>query len=37
MLTSIFNIIVTDVIIILLFQQQHPPEMNQWQSFLHHG
>ena len=30
--TSVCNIFLTEVIIILLFQQQHAPEMNQWQS-----
>ena len=31
--TGVFNVFLTeDIINILLFQQQHAPEMNQWQS-----
>ena len=30
--TSVFNVFLAEVIIVLLFQQQYAPEMNQWQS-----
>ena len=30
--TSVFNVFLTEDNIILLFQQQYAPEMNQWQS-----
>ena len=30
--TSVFNVFLAEVIIVVLFQQQYAPEMNQWQS-----
>ena len=30
--TSVFNVFLAEVIIVLLFQQQYAPEMSQWQS-----